>query len=87
MLQSNSTNYQLYKKVAGTFTALKTIAVTPVIGDVLKVVLSGSTITPYINGVAQAAATDAFNSTATKHGIGVTNSTTNAKFDDFSITS
>jgi hypothetical protein len=87
MLQSNSTNYQLYKKVTGTFTALKTIAVTPAIGDVLKVVLSGSTITPYINGVAQAAATDAFNSTATKHGIGVTNSTTNAKFDDFSITS
>jgi hypothetical protein len=86
MLQNNTTNYQLYKKAAGTFTALKTIAVTPAIGDIMKVVLSGSTITPYINGVAQAAATETFNQTATKHGIGVTNSTTNAKFDDFSIT-
>ena len=45
--------YGLYKKVAGTFTLLQTIAVTPANGDVLRLVVSGTdSVTAYVNGTA-----------------------------------
>lgn len=55
-------------------------------GDVVKLVLSGSTLNYYKNGSQFDSDSDAFNGdflTATKHGIG--GSSTNCKFDDFSI--
>jgi len=89
MLQARGSTgkYQLYKNVAGAFTQLGTdIAVTPTAGDVIQAVLSGSSVTIKVNGVQAATATDAFNSTATKHGIGWAQPTdTTQKFDDFSV--
>ncbi|NRF91517.1 fibronectin type III domain-containing protein [Paenibacillus frigoriresistens] len=87
MVQSGTGGvYQLFKRVAGTYTQLgsNTTGFTPANGDVVKVVLSGSSIAVYINGTQRLTATDAFNSTATKHGIG-TNSSTAPRFNDFTV--
>lgn len=59
---------QLFKR-NGTFTQVGTNHTGGVDGDVLRVVVSGSSISCYRNGVLLETTTDAFNSTATKHGI------------------
>lgn len=79
---------QTYKRVAGTFTQLGTNGLPCANGDVLSVVLSGSSITVKKNGttVAACSGTDAHNATATKHGLYIFSiSSTAARFDDFSI--
>jgi hypothetical protein len=61
--------YCLVKKVGGTNTTVATTTTTPVVGDVVKVVLSGSTITLFVNGAQVAQVTDTALQTATKHGM------------------
>jgi hypothetical protein len=85
VLENNAgASYRLRKYQAGAFTDVATYLVTPANGDVIKVVLSGNTITVYINSVAQTPVTDAFNQTANLHGIGQSN-TSVARFDNFSV--
>lgn len=72
---SNSTNYwrvsatKLTKVVAGAATDVATHSTPFAAGDRMNVVLNGSSITVKRNGASVATATDAFNSTATIHGI------------------
>jgi predicted secreted protein len=66
--------WELFKRVNCTLTALGTYAAAPASGDTVRIVLSGSSITVYINGTARITATDAFNQAATKHGLGASNS-------------
>ena len=80
-------NWYFQKKVAGSFSLVGTGAGRAT-GDVLKVVLGGNTITVFKNGTQMATTTDSFNSTATKHGLANSSSSsggTVARFDDFSV--
>jgi hypothetical protein len=62
---------KLYKKVAGTVTQIGTTMSggSLAAGNVVTVVLNGSSITAKINGTTFATTTDTFNQTATRHGL------------------
>jgi len=78
--------HRLYRIEAGAFTELGTYTADHVSGDVLKMVLSGSSIKYFLNGVERIAATDSFQSTAMKHGIGAgTGTPTTHRYNDFSV--
>lgn len=74
---SNTSNYwkatttHLFKRVAGTNTTVATYATPAAPGDRMVVQMNGTAITVLINGASAATATDAFNDTATLHGMGV----------------
>lgn len=80
------TSFDLFKCVGGSFTSLGTFSATPANGDIIKISMSGSSLTVFINGVSRITATDAFNSTATKHGLWGFSLPTTVRFDDFSAT-
>jgi hypothetical protein len=81
-----STGWRIYKLVAGTYTQLgSTASGTPANNDVLKMNMSGNSLTFYANGVSKVAVSDSAHNTATKHGLRSYN-TTSVTFDDFSIT-
>jgi hypothetical protein len=74
--------WYLQKKVAGAFTTLASGAGSNTNGDMITLTGIGSSLSSTLNGVALLTATDAFNATATKHGItGISAST---RFDNFS---
>lgn len=72
-----------YKRVAGIYTQLASFSASAS-GDVLKVVLAGDVHTIYRNGLQIGQFTDAFNNTATSHGLR-SNSDTTVRFDDFAV--
>lgn len=76
----------LQKNVAGTRTTVSTIAGNFLAGDTVAAVLAGSSITCQVNGVTKLVATDAFQSGATKHGIGFSAAGTSEYVDDFRVT-
>lgn len=80
---AESAVYQLYRLEAGTYNAIGSWATTPASGDVVRVVMNGSSITVYINGTARITATSTFNQTATKHGIAA--ASTSSRFDNFTV--
>ena len=81
-----STNYELHKLVAGVDTLVDTFSTSPLGGDVIRVELVGNVIAVKVNGVAALDTTDAFNQSATDHGIGsVANNT--PQWDNFSVSS
>lgn len=62
--------HKLYKRVGGSFgTPLGTVATAAAVGDVVRVIASGNTISASVNGGTPLVVTDSFNQTATKHGI------------------
>ncbi len=80
--------YDLFKKVAGGNTNLGSYGTTPANGDVLKLTMSGNSISVYVNGVLRIGpVTESFNNTATRHGLLAFNAYHGtARWDDFSIT-
>lgn len=85
--QTEGTAYKVYKYVAGGFTQLGTYSVTPADGDQIMVVLNGSNIDFYLNGTLRISVSDAFNNTATRHGLGGANNTGAARWEDYSVKS
>lgn len=91
LLDITSSTTIVYKKVASTFTSVATIPNTIAAGDTVRVVASGSTHTIYLNGAQVYTTTDAFNSTATSHGIRTATAGTGnyspaaRRFDNFRI--
>lgn len=83
-VERSGTGYQLIKRSGG-FSNLHTAAsaTTPVVGDVIKVVLNGSNISVYQNGNLLYTVTDTFNQTATMHGLGTGGG--NHTFDNFRV--
>ncbi|KRE47556.1 hypothetical protein ASG92_09950 [Arthrobacter sp. Soil736] len=61
--------YKPMKFVAGAYVTVTTTSKNAALNDVLEVTLVRSTVTAFVNGVQVATTTDAFNSTATKHGV------------------
>jgi len=88
MLQALAGVLQVYRRQTGSFNPVTTSpaspSYTPVNGDVVSVVLSGSSITVKVNGTTLCTASDSFQSSATKCGIGINNSTT-ARWDDLTV--
>lgn len=79
----------LQKKVTGTYTDVpgSPIVLAPADGDVIAVVLSGTSIIVKVNGVQKYSITDAQFQTATKHGLAQTGSGDSTfKYDTLSIT-
>ena len=79
-------NITLWKREAAASSNMAPAAAhTWAIGDVVEVVLSGSSITVLVNGAALIAASSAFNQTATKHGLAASNNTS-PRWTDFRVT-
>lgn len=79
---NNGGTYTLSKRTAlNSYSALQTASLTPANGDVMTVVLNGSSIVCKVNGVAVITTTDSAY-TGTRHGVW-TISSTPATFDDF----
>lgn len=76
--------YDLYRRETGTFNLLDAAAVVPANGDILKAVLTATGFEFWVNGVLQKTIVDAFQTTATKHGIGFAAVNT-ARIDNFSV--
>lgn len=76
----------VYKKTAGAFTAVAGTGAFAQPGDVVRVVVVGSAGTVYVNGVQKAMFSDAFNATATKHGLRITEQAPSvSRLDNFSV--
>lgn len=75
----------LGKRSAGVLTTLADTGVTLAAGDLISVVMIGTAITVYINGVQRASAVEGFNYLVTKHGFFVTAGATTKGFDDFKV--
>jgi hypothetical protein len=69
-VQTTSTGYDLGKRDTGVDTVLASAATTPADGDVVRVILVGSSVRLLVNGYELATLTSVFNLTETKHGIG-----------------
>lgn len=80
---ATTSTYQIVRKQGGLFTTLLDSGITPANGDVLKLVLSGSTLQGYRNGSLIATATSTFQQTRTEHGFGSPEDFSTA--DDFSV--
>jgi len=72
----------LYKKVAGSFTFVQSVTAG---SGTWSAKLAGSSITVVNAGVAVATITDAFNSTATRHGFSSLNTSPGPAYDNFSV--
>lgn len=81
--EADGTSGYLYKVAGGGFSIVASYGGW-VVGDVVSVVLSGTSIIVKKNGVQVASVTDSFNSTATKHGLRDYGG--NIRLDDFSVT-
>lgn len=82
-----STPWALYKFVAGVVTALGSSAVNSAAGDVVRVVLAGSSVKVSINSALQIDVTEAAHQSATRYGLRTLNhaASPNTRFDDFSV--
>lgn len=86
MLLVLSPNVVMYRQQAGTYNQIGTVAQAVANNDVLSVQVRGNTHAALLNGATIIApVTDAFNNTATKHGIGET-SNTGDRLDNFLVT-
>ncbi|MDD9266039.1 fibronectin type III domain-containing protein [Paenibacillus sp. GCM10023248] len=82
---SGTGKYELYKKNAGSYVAVKSGGISYANNDIVKVVLLGSSIKVFVNGVEDTAlaTTDTFNQSATQHGLAANSATTT--LDDFKV--
>lgn len=84
-LVAQASDYALIRRSGGADTTIGTGGSTPANGDVLLVVLAGTSITCYVNGTQVASTTSSVNQAVTKHGLAATSGATAARFDSFSV--
>src|SRR5690242_148898 len=75
----------LFKRVSGSFVSMASGSATSAPGDIFSVVMSGNSILCKKNGTTIAAVTDAFNVTATKHGLRSYNNQTGVHYSAASM--
>jgi len=80
---AGATSYKIQKIVSGTFTALQTCSGTPTAGDVVKLSVSGSSLTGTVNGGSTCSASDGALSGG-RAGLGGYNGSGAYTFDDWS---
>jgi hypothetical protein len=79
--------YTVYKYIAGSYTVVASgLGVAAANGDVLKVVMSGTTVTAYQNGTQIYTGTITNFSTQTQHGLNMGTNSTATRWDNFSFT-
>lgn len=83
-INANIDGYALIIRVDNVVTTLGTYVCTPTSGDIIKVKMRNSDIYVYVNGSQVLMATEAFNNTATKHGLRGY-AATNSQWDDFKV--
>jgi lysophospholipase L1-like esterase len=84
---ATTVGFDLYKNIAGTATRVTTTATgTVAAGAVLKVVVTPTSITAFVNGTQITSSTDTALSTATKAGICFGANGLASRWDDFSVT-
>jgi hypothetical protein len=79
----------LYRREASANNNIGSYGYTPANGDVIKLVMSGNSLSVYLNGTLRIGpVTDAFNNTATKHGMFASGTwiADTARWEDFSFT-
>lgn len=86
-LNAGPSRVQVWRKQSGSFTQLASVALgtAPANGDVIKVVLIGSSIEVFRNGVSVLSTTSAFNQSVTRHGIYLERGGSTCRIDSFSI--
>lgn len=77
--------YQLFKRVAGSWTEMHTESMSTANGDVLKLVLNGSSIEFWVNAVLKESLTESANSSGTEHGLYHESGSESARWEDFSV--
>lgn len=80
---------ELYKRVSGTFTLVGSYSYTPALDDVVKLEISGTSVTCYVNGVSRVTGTvsDGVFTGVTKAGLVPRGSTGDPWLDDWECTS
>jgi len=82
--QTESSQFRIYKNEGGVSTMLgSNSTIIPSSGDILKVVLSGSSIKCFVNDNLVFDISNTFNQTSTKHGMMLNNSV--GRLDDFKV--
>lgn len=79
-----TTGYSLSKRQAGSISTIGSYTKTLQSGDVMKIRMSGENIKFYVNDILAVETNQAFNKSATKHGLGCYNSTL-GRFDNFKV--
>lgn len=88
-IEVDSTSCQIKSIIGGSLSTIDTITgMTNANGDVWRLELFGASVKVFKNGILVASVTSTHNVTATKHGLGASNSGTmsTARWDDFSFT-
>jgi hypothetical protein len=81
-----TTTASLIKRIVGATTSIGSMPI-PVAGDTITVVLLGSNISVYVNGVLKINVTETFNQTATKLGVRIAGTTAfGSTFDNLIVT-
>lgn len=78
--------HELYSRDAGSFSLLDSDGTDPVAGQVVRVVLDGTGIEVLVDDVSLLTATSSFNQSATKHGLGLFQGNTFARWNDYTVT-
>lgn len=78
--------FSLYRRQSGSNNLLGQASGTATSGDVVSAVLSDDSITIKVNGTTKITVTDAFQKTATKHGLATASADTSSLLDDWSFT-
>lgn len=82
-MRANGTAYEVFKRVASSFTSLGSYSTTPSAGDTLYLEGSGNSITFKLNGTIRVTATESAGNTNTRQGFNMRNNTPEM-CDDFS---
>lgn len=84
-VRSGGTAYLQKYQASSSPTTLASGAISIANGDIMSVEMTGDVITCFLNGAQILTATDAFNNTNTRHGIGNATGNTNGRWDNFRI--
>jgi hypothetical protein len=83
-LINSNTTYEILKRESGSLTVMATSAQTPTNGDVINVLLSGTSITLLVNGTIVSNVVSSFNQNSTNVGLSSSGNGT-VRFDNFKV--
>lgn len=86
VVQCAAGTWTLYRKEGGVFNSIGSWAGTQTNGDIGQLRLSGASVVFVHNGTDRITATEAFNATATRHGLAAGNGGLTGRWEDFSVT-
>lgn len=85
LIQPLTSTYGVYRMTANATTQIGSVPITPQAGDTVELVLQGSSISVYVNGIYRLTVSETQGVTATKHGLGVYSNGAAARWDNFIV--